>query len=46
MTTLTLLWFITSNYKNLIRQRKKRTIELSEEAEYDYSPFGLIQVTK
>ena len=43
---ISLLWFITSNYKNLIRQRKKRTIELSEEAEYDYSPFGLIQVTK
>ena len=43
---ISLLWFITYNYKNLIRQRKKRTIELSEEAEYDYSPFGLIQVTK
>jgi len=41
-----LLWFISYNYKNLIRKRKKRIIELSDEAEYDYSPFGLIQVTK
>ena len=43
---ISLLWFISYNYKNLIRKRKKRIIELSDEAEYDYSPFGLIQVTK
>jgi len=43
---ISLLWFISENYKNLVKRKKKRTIELSEEAEYDYSPFGLIQVTK
>ena len=43
---ISLLWFISYNYHKLIKPKKKRVVELSEEAEYDYSPFGLIQVSK